>query len=207
MTTTVKKGKADFFVLLIEAAENTLKAAHVFREAMLGDKPPATYFPTLKALEDNGDSITHSIYKGLNQVFITPIDREDILDLAMKLDDVIDGIEASIARFDYLNIQQSDQCMKEFSAVIVSSCQHILDAFKLLGKKKYLQISEHTVKINSLENEGDRLMREGIREIFIHQRDPYQDFKLKEMYERLEQTTDACEDVANILESIVMRYA
>ncbi|MDB5055878.1 MAG: putative phosphate transport regulator [Bacilli bacterium] len=205
--TTAKKGKNDFFVLLIEAAENTLHAAHVFREAMLGDKPPATYFPTLKALEDKGDSITHSIYKGLNQVFITPIDREDILDLAMKLDDVIDGIEATIARFDYLYILQADQYMKDFSAVIVSSCQHILDAFKLLGKKKYLQISEHTVLINSLENEGDKLMREGIREIFIKQTDPYHDFKLKEMYERLEQTTDACEDVANILESIVMRYA
>ncbi len=70
-----------------------------------------------------------------------------------------------------------------------------------------MQISVHTVMINKLENDGDRLMREGIREIFINQRDPYHDFKLKEMYERLEETTDACEDVANILESIVMRYA
>lgn len=205
--TTEKKGKADFFALLIEAAENTLKAAHIFREAMLGDKPPAEYYPVLKALEDHGDSITHSIYKGLNQVFITPIDREDILELAMKLDDVIDGIEATIARFDYLYIQKSDNYMKEFSAVIVSSCQHMLDAFKLLSKKKYMQISVHTVMINKLENDGDRLMREGIREIFMNQLDPYHDFKIKEMYERLEKTTDACEDVANILESIVMRYA
>ena len=205
--TTIKKGKTDFFVLLIEAAENTLQAAHVFREAMLGDKDPASYFPVLKGLEDKGDSITHSIYNGLNKVFMTPIDREDILDLAMKTDDVIDGIEATIARFDYLNISKTDSCMKEFSAVIVSSCQHMLDAYKLLGRKKYIQISEHTVKINSLENEGDRLMREGIRSIFVNQTDPYHDFKIKEIYERLEQTTDACEDVANILESIVMRYA
>lgn len=70
-----------------------------------------------------------------------------------------------------------------------------------------MQITEHTVKINSLENEGDRLMREGIRDIFKNPTDPYHDFKLKELYERLEQTTDACEDVANILDSVVLRYS
>ncbi|WP_409346648.1 DUF47 domain-containing protein [Paenibacillus sp. MBLB4367] len=201
------KKDIDFFVLLIEAAENVLEASHMFRQAMLGSEPPATYFSRLKELENKGDMITHTIYRGLNKVFITPIDREDIMELAVKIDDVIDGIEATIARFDYLNITHTDNYMREFSAVIVSSCQHILDALKLLAKKKYLQIAEHSVQINSLENEGDRLMREGIRQIFLEQKDPYQDFKLKELYERLEQTTDACEDVANILESIVLRYS
>ncbi|UUZ97182.1 DUF47 family protein [Paenibacillus sp. P25] len=161
----------------------------------------------MKELENNGDQITHAIFKGLNKVFITPLDREDIMELASKVDDVVDGIEATIARFDYLNISVTDKYMKEFSAVIVASCQHILDAFKLLSKKKYMQITEHTVQINSLENEADRLMREGIREIFMNPKDPYHDFKLKELYERLEQTTDACEDVANILESVVLRYS
>ncbi|CAG7611341.1 hypothetical protein PAESOLCIP111_01366 [Paenibacillus solanacearum] len=202
-----KKDDTDFLMLLIHAAENTLEAAQMFRTAVMGDEPPATYYPKLKELENKGDSITHQIFKGLNKVFITPIDREDILELASKLDDVIDGIEATIARFDYLNITVSDKYMKEFSAVIVASCQHILDSFKLLSKKKYAQLTEHTVQINSLENEADRLMREGIREIFTNPKDPYHDFKLKELYERLEQTTDACEDVANILESVVLRYS
>jgi len=202
-----KKGKSDFFELLIESADNTLKAALLFNEAMHGDQDPKNYCQQLKIIEDDGDKITHLIYKGLNKVFITPIDRQDILDLAMKMDDVIDGIEATIARFDYLNISHTDTCMKDFSTVIVTCCQHMLDAFKLMGNKKYLQISEYAVKINFLENEGDRLMREGIREVFMNPTDPYHDFKIKEIYERLEQTTDACEDVANILESIVMRYA
>ncbi|GIP37428.1 phosphate transport regulator [Paenibacillus sp. J31TS4] len=201
-----KNKDADFLALLVEAAENTLEAAHVFREAIVGSAPPSAFYSRLKDLENKGDQITHTIYKGLNQVFITPIDREDIMELAMKVDDVIDGIEATIARFDYLNIETTDSFMKDFSAVIVSSCQHILDAFKLLTKKKFAQISEHTVAINSDENEGDRLMREGIRTIFTNPKDPYHDFKLKELYERLEQTTDACEDVANILESVVLRY-
>lgn len=202
-----KKNDTDFLLLLIKASENTLQAAQMFRNAVMGDEPPATYYPQLKELENQGDEITHQIFKGLNKVFITPLDREDILELASKVDDVMDGIEATIARFDYMKITTSDKYMKDFSAVLVSSCQHILDAFKLLSKKKYMQITEHTVQINSLENEGDRLMREGIREIFHNPTDPYHDFKLKEMYERLEQTTDACEDVANILESVVLRYS
>lgn len=201
------KGETDFMSLLIQGAENALQGAHLFRTAMMGDTPPADHFPAMKELENKGDQITHRIFKGLNQMFITPLEREDIMELASKLDNVIDGIEATLARFDYLNVQVTDQYMKDFSAVFVSSCQHILDAFKLLSKKKYLQITQHTVQINSLENEGDRLMREGIREIFIHQRDPYTDFKLKELYERMEQTTDACEDVADILDSVVLRYS
>jgi predicted phosphate transport protein (TIGR00153 family) len=203
-----KKGETDFLQLLIQAAEVALESAQMFRIAMMGEKPPTAYVETIKNLEHKGDSITHQIFKGLNNKgFKTPLGREDIIELASKLDDVTDGVEAAIARFDYLNIESSDDVMKEFSAVIVSSCQHILDAFKLLSKKKYMQITEHTVIINSLENDADRLMREGIRQIFLAKKDPYQDFNLKEIYERLEQTTDACEDVANILESVVLRYS
>lgn len=202
-----KKKDVDFFNLLIEAADNTLKAANGFREAMNGDKPLAGYFEILNQLEHNGDEITHRIFRGLNQVFVTPLDREDIMELAVKVDDVTDGIEATIARFDYLNFQKTDTYMRQFADVLVNSCEHMLEAFKLLAKKKYVQIQQHTFEINRLENEGDRLMREGIREIFSKPTDPYTDFKLKELYERLEETTDACEDVADILESVVLRYA
>jgi hypothetical protein len=202
-----KKGEIDFLNLLIKSAENTLKAAQQFREAMTGDKPLSQYFEVLKQLENQGDAYTHEIFKGLNKVFITPLDREDIMELAVRLDDVLDGIEASIARFDYLNITRTNQYMKDFSEVLVQSCDHLVSSFKLLSKKKYMDILEHTVKINILENEGDRLMREGIREIFTRPTEPYHDFKLKELYERLEETTDSCEDVADILESVVLRYA
>ncbi|UJF36151.1 DUF47 domain-containing protein [Paenibacillus hexagrammi] len=207
MTLFSKKSDVDFLQLLIQSAENALQTAQMFRTAMMGDKPPTDFVKAIHDLEHQGDSITHEIFKGLNKVFITPLDREDIMELASKVDDVTDGIEATIARFDYLNLTYTDQFMRDFSAVIVDSCQHMLDAFKLLARKKYMQISEHTVAINSLENDGDRLMREGIRQIFLAKKDIYEDFKLKEVYERLEETTDACEDVANILESVVLRYS
>ncbi|WP_058301629.1 DUF47 domain-containing protein [Gorillibacterium timonense] len=202
-----KKSDTDFYGLLQESAENTLVAAKLFREAMSGVKPPVTYIDQLKDLEHKGDNITHMIYRGLNKVFITPLDREDIMDLANKMDDVIDYIEETSARFDYLNIEKSDEYMLKFAEVIIGACEHILEAFKLLSKKKYTQISEHTVIINSFENEGDRLLREGIRRIFVSPTDPYSDFKIKEVYERLEKATDACEGVANILDSIILRYA
>lgn len=202
-----KKGDTDFLRLLIQSAENCLSASHVFRKAMTGDEPPAVYVDELKDLEHKGDEYTHSVYKGLSQVFVTPLDREDIISLATSVDDVMDGIEATIARFDYLNVMVTDQIMKDFAEVIVQSCEHMVAAFRLLDKKKYLEIREHAVAINSLENEGDRLMREGIRAIFTNPKDPYHDFRLKEIYERLEETTDSCEDVADILSSVLLRYS
>ncbi len=103
MTTLfTKKNEVDFLQLLIRAAENALQTAQLFRTAMMGDKPPIEYVKAIHDLEHAGDSITHEIFKGLNKVFITPIDREDIMVLASKVDDVTDGIEATIARFDYL---------------------------------------------------------------------------------------------------------
>ncbi len=202
-----KKDDVNFLNLMIKSAENCVKGSHLLRQALLGDKEPSAFLEAMKELEDAGDSYTHELFKGLNQVFITPLDREDIMELAVRMDDVMDGMEASLARFDYLSVSFSDDYMKQFSEVLVSQCEHMLQAFKLLSKKKYMQIREHTLHINSLENEGDRLMREGIREIFKSPKDPYHDFKLKEIYERLEETTDACEDVADILESVVLRYA
>lgn len=202
-----RKKEINFFQKLIEAADNTVKAAYAFRDALNADHPPAAYSGKLKEFEDKGDQITHDIFRGLSKVFITPLDREDIMELAVRIDDVLDGIEASIARFDYLRIEQTNAYMKQFAEVLVKSCEHILSAFELLAKKKYLQIHPHTLEINSLENEGDRLMRESIREIFAAPSDPYTDFKLKELYERLEETTDACEDVADMLESVILRYS
>ncbi|CAM3397273.1 DUF47 domain-containing protein [Marinicrinis lubricantis] len=201
-----RKNDDEFLNLLLQSAENTLKGAQMFRTALMGEKEPNAYVASIKELESKGDDITHQIFKRLNQVFLTPLDREDIMELAVKVDDVIDGIEATMARFEYLNVSASDDYMKGFTEILVSSCEHILEAFKLLSKKKYMQIHEHTVVINDLENQADKLMRDGIREIFSDPKDPYTDFKLKEIYERLEETTDACEDVADILESVVLRY-
>jgi uncharacterized protein Yka (UPF0111/DUF47 family) len=202
----LKKKGTELLDLLIQSAENTYQASLIFQKAMHEDQPTA-YIQELDDLEKKGDQITRQIYRDLDQIFVTPLDREDIITLASKIDDVIDGIEATISRFDYLDIPYTDQTMRQFAEVLVSSCEHILYAMKLLSQKKYLKIREHTIQINHLENEGNRLMREGIRAIFTNPRDPYHDFKLKEIYERLERATDCCEDVADILDSVLLRYS
>lgn len=140
--------------LLIRAAENALQTAQLFRTAMMGDKSPIDYVQSIHDLEHAGDSITHEIFKGLNKVFITPIDREDIMVLASKVDDVTDGIEATIARFDYLNVSHTDTYMKDFSAVIVDSCQHMLDAFKLLAKKNICKFLNIRLQLTPLRMTG-----------------------------------------------------
>ncbi|ANE47934.1 hypothetical protein SY83_18380 [Paenibacillus swuensis] len=202
-----KKSDVNYLNYLIMNSENALKCAQLFRNAMMGTKPPAEHQEEIKELESKGDSLTHEIYKGLNAAHPDFLKREDILELATRIDDVLDGIEASIARFDYLGIDFTDNYMKDFSEVLVQSCEHILTAMKLLSERKFVQMREHIVIINSMENDADRIMREGIRQIFSNPTDPYTDFKLKEIYERLEETTDDCENVADILESIVLRYA
>jgi hypothetical protein len=200
-----KKKDVNLLHLLTQSAENTLNAAQVFRQAMEASEP-ASYVRQLRDMEKGGDNITRQILRELDKVFVTPLDRADIITLATKIDDVMDGIEATIARFDYLHVTHTDDFMKQFADVLVKSCEHMLSAFKLLEQKKFTQIRAHTVEINELENEADRLMREGIRIIFTNPKDPYHDFRLKEIYERLEETTDSCEDVADILDSVLLRY-
>ncbi|MFD2672938.1 DUF47 domain-containing protein [Marinicrinis sediminis] len=204
---TFRKNDDRYLLVLLDAAENTLKGAQLFRTAMMGEKEPQTYNDAIKELENTGDTLTHDIFRQLNSIHIAPLSREDILELAVLIDDIMDGIEATIARFDYLGIHYTNEVMRQFSEILVASCEHVYEAIKLLTNKKFLQIRQHTVQVNALENDGDRLMREGIADIFKNRKDPYHDFALKEIYERLEQTTDACEDVADVLESIVLRYA
>ncbi|WP_166243707.1 DUF47 domain-containing protein [Paenibacillus turpanensis] len=202
-----KTNDEEFILLLLKAADNLMHAAHEFRAAMTSGNPPASYFPTIVEYERKGDQLTQQLLSGLSTVQTAPIGRDSLMELAQCIDDVLDGIEAAMARFDYLDIGFSDKIMQQFSALIVSCCHHLVEAFKLLSAKKYIQMRENTVEINKLEHEADILMREGIRSIFLSKSDPYHDFKLKELYERLEETTDRCEDAADVLQAIILKHS
>ena len=117
-----KKDETDFYNLLIQAAENTLKAAQLFRNSLMSGETPAACMNEMKQLEEIGDTYTHTIYKGLTLKHPCPIDQEMLLRLAARLDDVLDGIEATLARFDYMNIGIADDCMVRFSEVLVVAC-------------------------------------------------------------------------------------
>lgn len=197
-----------FFELLENIASNINAAANYFHsELITKESSLAEFAEKMKEYETKGDQFTHTMIISLNKTFSTPIEREDILALTSSLDDVMDGIEASVARLDMYQIYQTDEFIMQFAENLVASAKEIDNAIGLLRTKKLLAIREHTVRLNELENLADDLLRAGIRSLFANVKDPIELIKKKEIYELLEATTDDCEDVANTLETIIMRNA
>jgi len=202
----VFRKKDIFFKTLEEMADIIVDTVDHFAGAVNGDLPDVAAFAReMKEFEHQGDKCTHIILTELNKTFITPIEREDIMELIKKLDDVLDGIEACASRFEMYHIVKADPFIRNFGDCLRRSAQEIKSAIYLLSQKKLLAMQPHCVKLNELENEGDDLMRQGIKHLFQNVTDPIELIKHKEIYERLEETTDSCEDVANTLQSIIMR--
>ncbi|MFD3270194.1 DUF47 family protein [Paenibacillus dendritiformis] len=199
------KKKDVFFETLQNMADTLVQAAETFAQGVEDLQDVLSFTKEMKELESKCDVYTHTILTELNKVFITPIEREDIMALTTALDDVLDGMEASASRFDMYQLLERDEIVVLFADVIKRSAYEIQKAIRLLSQKKLLAIREHNIRVNELENAADDIYRRGIRALFADVTDPIELIKRKDIYERLEQTTDSCEDVANQLESIVMR--
>jgi predicted phosphate transport protein (TIGR00153 family) len=159
----------------------------------------------LERLEHDGDVVTHEIITRLNRTFITPLDREDIHSLTTALDDVLDLIEAATERFVLYKITEMQPQAKEIAKVIQQQLQEIEKIVPKLRHLKHEHIIEHCIEINRLENAGDRLLRDAFAALFNGTPDPIHVIKWRELYEFLETATDKCEDVANVIESIVLK--
>lgn len=199
------KKKDIFFKTLEEMADTLVEATEYFAQGVSDLSDVTAFAKRMKEFESQCDQYTHTILKELNKTFITPIEREDIMELTTSLDDVLDGIEACASRFEMYHIREKDEYITLFADVIVRSTHQIKSAIYLLTQKKLLAIREHCIAINELENQGDDVLRVSVTTLFANVKDPIELIKRKEIYERLEQTTDYCEDVANTLESIIMR--
>jgi predicted phosphate transport protein (TIGR00153 family) len=160
----------------------------------------------IKHLEHEGDQVAHQIFSAIGRTWITPIDREDIHTLASSLDNVLDDVDAIAARLVLFRIAKPTPEMKEATALIVQSVQAIQKAVSMLGDMKHGQaIIDASIEIKRLESEADALHRIAIGKLFDEEKDPIQLLKWKEIYELLEMATDRCEDVANVLEQIVLK--
>jgi len=160
----------------------------------------------IKHLEHEGDQVAHQIFSAVGRTWITPIDREDIHTLASALDDVLDDVDAVAARLVIFRITRTTPEMKEATGLIVQSVQAIQRAVSLLGDMKNgKEIIERAIDVKRLESEADTLHRIAIGKLFDTEKDPIQLLKWKEIYEFLEMATDRCEDVANVLEQIVIK--
>jgi uncharacterized protein len=159
----------------------------------------------IKELEHKGDELTHRVIDELNKTFITPIDREDIHDLSIALDDVLDLIDATAARIVLFQIHESIPAAPEMSRVLLSQVKEISAAVKKLQDNDH--VVERCIEINRLENDADRLFQTAIARLFNEAKDPIDVIKKKEIIETLERATDKAEDVANVLQTIMVKNA
>ena len=199
-----------FYSLFEEVAVVLAQMADVFTAA-INETDPAkkdSLLNSLEELEHRNDEITHKIFIELGRNFITPFDREDIHALATSLDDIADFIWASAKRITNYSIEDSDEITRGFASVITRAISFLNKAVRELRDMKDLRsITESCVMINSLENEGDELLDKAMLHLFNSSVDPIEVIKKKDLYEMLEIVTDKCEDAANVIESIIIKYA
>jgi uncharacterized protein len=193
-----------FFDLFVEDAANVLGAARML-EAMLrsyDDVPRRT--AELRDAEHRGDEISHDIGHRLEGTFVTPFDREDIHSLISGLDDVLDMVEETGDTFGLYRIEAPTAIAVQQSTIIVKQCELLHEA--LLHLRGFRGLDKYWIEVHRLENEGDRLVRDAIAGLFDGTPDPIEVIKWKKIYNLLEATIDDCEDVANIIERIVVKH-
>jgi len=197
--------EADFFVLFQKQAENIVAGAAAFTRMLEHFTAVPEQVQRIKAIEHNGDEITHQIFRKLNKTFVTPFDREDIHELASTMDDVIDLIDAAASRFVLYRIRSVRVGTVELSKVLT------LATMELSGAVHSIQASEDAlqriIEINRLENESDRICRTLIAELFDEEKDPVQIIKWKEIFEVIETAVDKCEDVSDVIENVILKNA
>jgi uncharacterized protein len=200
--------KDKFSVLLSEIAVNLKESANFFADYKLKNVSDLQiFFEKMKEYETRGDSYVHDIIKELNNAFITPLEREDILHLAMSMDDVLDGFEQCAALFEMYSITQADEFMLKLVEAIRNATIEIEKAIELLTNKKLLQIRSHAIIIKDYESKCDGILRQSIKQLFATEKDPIRIIQYKEIYENLENIADSCQGVANTLETIIMKNA
>lgn len=195
----------DFFKLFDSQADelkNAIKIINLIKK----DNNLSKNSKSFKKIEHRADEITHEIFKQLNQTFITPIDREDITFLANRLDDIFDEMDRAINRMFIYKINPANSIISKYCVFIEKSIEEVIKAVKHLKDKKAIpSLFQCFEKINYLENKTDDLNRTALSKLFETEKDPIMVIKLKEIYETLESVTDRCEDVANALETIVIK--
>ncbi len=199
--------KQDFFELFDKVAANISHAATLLVTIMEHFTNLDNWANEVHELEENGDLLTHDILKKLNKTNITPIDREDIHALASTLDDILDFIWGIAARLAVFKMKESTNEAVVMSKELLTTAELVHNAIKKLKEKNYSHMQEYCIEINKLENKMDRIFRDALGHLFDEIEDPILVIKWKEIYEHLENASDKCEDVADILESIAIKNA
>jgi predicted phosphate transport protein (TIGR00153 family) len=198
-----------FFVLFDKLARTIVEAADVFRTLpSQGKNEREGTVKKIQELENVADAITHEIYVELNKTFVTPFDREDIHLLASSLDDVLDYIDGSAKRFHMYKIKKNSPDIQRLADIIYKSAMEIQQGVLLLSDMRRSEdLQKILQKINLYENDADTIFNQAIAELFDNETDAIELLKTKEVLVNLETTTDKCEDVANVLETLFIKHA
>ena len=197
-----------FFDLLEQQADHAVAAAVYFKEVVAKGQVGADSLAKMRDIEHRGDEAAHEIIDRLNRTFITPFDREDIYALTKELDDVTDMLYTIVRRLHVYKLAGVDKSLVEFAAVIEASARAVaLTVRGLRNMKDAKTIQPSYVEIHRLENVGDAMRDAVLAELFETEKDPIMVIKRKEIYEDAETVLDICEDVANVVESILVKNA
>lgn len=199
-----------FFPLFEKASANLLDVSKILIKALktkdIGERD--AYIKEIEQLEHKGDQITHDIFHELSSSFITPFDREDIHNLAAVVDDILDFIHGSAKRIQLYNLKQPSKAMVDLAELILQGNEQLHHGIMALKDLKNIEkVKEICVKINSIENLADDVFDTAVAKLFDEEKDAIELIRVKEILQNLETATDKCEDAANVLESIIVKYS
>ncbi|MBI4233255.1 MAG: DUF47 domain-containing protein [Chloroflexi bacterium] len=197
-----------FFFLLHQGAVNIQKVSKKLQNLMEQYENVPEKVAEIKVLEEFGDTIIHDIMHALHRTFVTPIDREDVAQLAERLDDVVDSIDEAAHDMLEYKIEATTPRSRELAEIIVKCADELEKATSKLHFRgaRLEEILPHAVEINRLENEADHVVSKAMAEIFSNGMDPITIIKWRDVYQQLEAATDRAEDAANVLEGIVLKH-
>lgn len=193
-----------FYADFIALADQLVTGAGLLERMLAANPPDWTLADQIQQVEHDCDAITHEIIQRLNRTFVTPIDREDIHSLAKSLDDVMDAIDAASSVIRRYRLAPTRYGARELANVIARSSDQVRVAVAALERKT--GVHGPAVEVNRLENEADRLHDDALRRLFEEEKDPITVMKWKEVLDYLEEATDRCEDVSDVLEGVVVKH-
>jgi predicted phosphate transport protein (TIGR00153 family) len=197
-----------FFDFFEQHARTCVEGAQLLLHMLRDVRAAAGHAKEIKEIEHAGDKITHHTLETLHKTFITPLDREEIHQLISGLDDILDLVDATSQRLVMYDIQEVRPDAQELGAVLLQATAQVQEAVRELRTLKHpMEVLKICVEINRLENEGDTILRQSLALLFKESTDPIYIIKWKEIYEFLEEALDSCEDVANIIQGIVLEHA
>lgn len=197
-----------FFDLFEVQANHICQAAGLFRDLLHGDGLDPAIVAKMQDVEHEADITTHEVIDKLNRTFVTPFDREDIHELASEMDDVVDLIQGAASRMQLYRLEKSTRELVQMGDVLLLAAETLKKAvLSLKDMKKPRRILDYCIEINRLENTGDQLLETALGKLFEENNDPIKVIKWKEIYEITETAVDRCEDIANTVESILVKQA